>query len=268
MATSDEVATVSIKSRIPTFWRDKPVLWFAQFETVVNPQKPSDEAKFSLLVAHIEKTDVEQIGDIIMSKTRAGRYEEAKKRLLSVYEESETKQLEKLLTEMDLGDQKPSQLLRSMREPARDKMPDSTLQILWMRPLPASTRAVLSVNENATLDMLAAMADKMHEQTREVHSVCACKQPSTYASQNGSSHTQPEPDLREAIMQLTREIAAIKTDRSTQRRSSFRPRSRSQSRGRMNPYQQSSGDICFYHTRYGKEARNCRSPCKFKRQEN
>lgn len=195
MATNDEVATVSLKSRIPTFWRDKPLLWFAQFETVVNPQKPGDEAKFSLLVAHLEKTDVEQISDIIMSTTRAGRYEVAKKRLLSVYEESETKQLEKLLTEMELGDLKPSQLLRSIRELARDKMPDTTLQILWMRHLPASTRAVLSVNENATLDVLAAMADKMHEQTREVHLVCACKQPSTSTSRHGSIHSQPDPDL-------------------------------------------------------------------------
>lgn len=268
MANSDEVATVSLKSRIPTFWRDKPLLWFAQFETVVNPQKPGEEAKFSLLVAHLEKTDVEQISDIVMSQTRTGRYEEAKKRLLSVYEESETKQLEKLLTEMELGDLKPSQLLRRMREPARDKMPDTTLQILWMRHLPASTRAVLSVNENPKLDVLAAMADKMHEQTREVHSVCACNQPSSSTSRHESSHLQPEPDLREAIMQLTREIAALKRDRSRQRRPSFRSRSRSKSQGRTNYYQQPSSDICFYHARYGKEARNCKSPCKFMRQEN
>lgn len=268
MTTNEEVATVSVKSRIPNFWCDKPVLWFAQFETVVNPQKPGDEAKFSLLVAHLEKSDVEQIGDILMSKARAGRYEEAKQRLLSVYEESETKQLERLLTEMELGDQKPSQLLRSMREPARDKMPDTTLQILWMRHLPASTRAVLSVNESASLDVLAAMADKMHEQTREVHSVCTCKQPSTSTSRHESSHSQPEPDLREAIMQISREIAAMNTDTSRRRRPSFRSRSRSQSRGRTNYYQQTSGDMCFYHTRYGKKARNCRSPCNFKRQEN
>lgn len=266
MSTDGEVVTVSLKSRIPTFWHDKPLLWFGQFETVVNPQKPGDEAKFSLLVAHLEKTDVEQICDIVMSKSRSGRYEEAKKRLLSVYEESETKQLQKLLNEMELGDQKPSQLLRSMREPARDKMPDSTLRILWMRHLPTSTRAVLSVNEEAPLDMLAAMADKMHEQSREVHSVCACQQPST--SRNGSSHSQPDQDLREAIMQLTREIATMKMNRSRQRQSTYRPfrsRSRSFSRGRpSNTYQQTSGDFCFYHERYGKEARNCRSPCKFK----
>lgn len=159
-AETENVETISVKARIPTFWRDKPTLWFAQFETVVNPQKPSDEAKFSLMVAHLERLDVEQISDIVMSKTRTGRYEEAKKRLLSIYEATETQQLQKLLNEMELGDQKPSQLLRRMREPAHEKLSDSTLRMLWMRHLPAATRAVLSVSEQTSLDVHAAMVHR------------------------------------------------------------------------------------------------------------
>lgn len=262
--SKEEIASISVKARIPTFWRDKPVLWFAQFETVINPQKPSDEAKFSLLVAHIEKIDVEQIGDIIASTNRSGRYEEAKKRLLSVYEESEEKQIHKLLTEMDLGDQKPSQLLRRMKELARDKITDTTLRILWMRHLPVSMRAVLSVNEEATSEILAAMADKMNEQTLEVHSVCECQQSST--SRQEISHHKPEHDLREAVTQLTREIAALKMDRFRPSRSTYKPfRSRSRSFSRR---RSASNGYCFYHARYGAEARNCRSPCNYKRQEN
>ncbi|KAJ8722680.1 hypothetical protein PYW07_015743 [Mythimna separata] len=279
---AEEVETISVKARIPLFWRDQPTLWFGQFETVVNPQKPNEEAKFSLMVAHLEKADVEQISDIVMSKTRTGRYEEAKKRLLSVYEESETKQLHKLLNEMELGDQKPSQLLRRMREPAREKMPDSTLQMLWLQRLPTSTRAVLAVSEQKSLDVLAAMADKMHDQATEIQTVCSCtcqghtKTSSPPRAQEQKTHR--DEDLRAAVMQLTREIAELKvqrTKRMTHGHRRFvhsRSRSRSRSAGRNHKYDHKASwasDACYFHQRFGEKARNCRSPCNFnKRQEN
>lgn len=275
---SEDVETISIKARIPTFWRDKPTLWFGQFETVVTPQKPSDEAKFSLMVAHLDRMDVEQIGDIVMSKSRTGRYEEAKKRLLAVYEESETKQLHKLLNEMELGDQKPSQLLRRMREPAQDKIPDSTLQILWMRHLPASTRTVLAVSEQSSLDVLAAMADKMQDQATEINAICSCtcKNHATPSTSRIPEHKlHDSQDLRTAVMQLTKEIAELKLSRRPTRpphrftRSRSHSRSHSGGRHRMHKYEHKAAGACYYHARFGERARNCRSPCNFRKpQEN
>lgn len=252
---SEEIATISVKARIPTFWRDKPALWFGPFETVVNQQKPNEEAKFSLMVVHLEKMDVEQIGDIIMSTTRTGRYEEAKKRLLSVYKESETKQLHKLLNEMELGDQKPSQLLRRMREPAHEKIPDSTLQMLWMQRLPLSTRAVLAVSEQSSLDVLATMADKMHDQDTEVQSICSCTCQEHSKTSSQSSRVQErkphgEQDLQNAIMQLTKEIAELKVQRTqtathaSRRFARSRSQSRSRSGGRHYKYKRNTSDAC------------------------
>ncbi|KAJ8720670.1 hypothetical protein PYW08_006135 [Mythimna loreyi] len=277
---AEEIETISVKARIPLFWRDQPTLWFGQFETVVNPQKPNEEAKFSLMVAHLEKTDVEQISDIVMSKSRTGRYEEAKKRLLSVYEESETKQLHKLLNEMELGDQKPSQLLRRMREPAREKMPDTTLQMLWLQRLPMSTRAVLAVSEQSSLDVLAAMADKMHDQASEIQTVCSCNcqnhAKSSLPPRVQEHKTHGDEDLRAAVMQLTREIAELKVQRTRvthghRRFIRSRPHSRSRSAGRNHKYDRRTSDACYFHQRFGEKARNCRSPCNYnanKRQEN
>ncbi|XP_022833161.1 uncharacterized protein LOC111361058 [Spodoptera litura] len=274
--TSEEVETISVKARIPLFWHDQPSLWFGQFETVVNPQKPSEEAKFSLMVAHLEKMDVEQIIDINMSKDRTGRYEEAKKRLLSVYEESGARQLHKLLNDMELGDQKPSQLLNRMREPAREKVPDATLQMLWLQRLSISTRAVLAVSEQKSLDVLAAMTDKMHKQATETQTVCSgtCKghsKSSPLCAREQKMHG--ELDLRDAVMQLTKEIAELKvqrTMRATHRyRRSAHSRSRSRSTGRNNNYNRTTRDVCYFHKRFGENARNCRSPCNYgKRREN
>lgn len=256
MLSMERVDVISVKSRIPQFWRDKPRLWFAQFETVVANQKLSDENKFCLAVTQLEKIDVEQISDIIMSPPDTGRYEQLKRRLLSVYEESENKQLQKLLTEVELGDQRPSQLLRRMRDLARDKFPDETLRMLWMSHLSSSTRAVLSVSMESNLDSLAAMADKMHEQAKEINSICSCGHGSNNSQQASTSKT--ENRLIDMIESLTREVAELKMNRSRSHhrrssRSNFRSRSRSKS----------IVGICYYHKRFGKEAYRCRRPCNF-----
>ena len=38
-ATAAEVAMVSIRERIPDFWKDIPSSWFAKFEAIMAPQK-------------------------------------------------------------------------------------------------------------------------------------------------------------------------------------------------------------------------------------
>lgn len=258
----EDVEVISVKARLPQFWRDKPRLWFAQFETVLANQKLSDENKFGLAVAQLEKMDVEQISDIILGVPNTGRYEELKKRLLSVYEESENKQLQKLLNEMELGDQRPSQLLRRMRDLARNKIPDDTLRMLWMSHLPSTTRAVLTVSEESTLDSLAAMADKMDEQTKEVNSICSCGHGSGKTAQPSTSS---DTRVIEMIESLTKEIAALKMDRS---RSQYRrPRFHDSQRSRSRSKSSQRSSVCYFHRKFGNQAYRCRSPCTFESKE-
>lgn len=258
----EDVEVISVKARLPQFWRDKPRLWFAQFETMLANQKLSDENKFGLAVAQLEKMDVEQISDIILGAPNTGRYEELKKRLLSVYEESENKQLQRLLNEMELGDQRPSQLLRRMRDLARNKIPDETLRMLWMSHLPSSTRAVLTVSEESKLDLLAAMADKMDEQTKEVNSICSCRHSTEKTVQPSTSS---DTKIIEMIESLTKEVAALKMDRS---RSQYRrPRFYDSQRSRSRSKSSQRTTICYFHRRFGNQAYRCRSPCHFDSKE-
>lgn len=258
--TQEVIDSISVKSRIPLFWRDKPRLWFAQFETMTAAQKLSDENKFGLVVTQLERIDVEQVSDIIMTPPNSGRYNAIKERLLSVYEESEGKQLQKLLNEMDLGDQRPSSLLRRMRDLALGKIPDSTLKMLWMGHLPASTRAVLSISEESKLDSLAAMADKMNETTKEVNSICSCQARSSSTSNN---------DIMRKIDALTQEVASLKMERarSNFRRTRSRSRSVPRSRSRAGPRSPRHA-TCYYHRKFGKEAFRCRAPCNFDKNKN
>ncbi|XP_050357224.1 uncharacterized protein LOC126777945 [Nymphalis io] len=167
-STASELATVTVSSRIPEFWCDRARLWFVQCEAILTPQKLSDEAKFNLVVTMLGKDVIQQVSDILLQQPQTKKYDTLKSRLLAVYEESENRQLQKLLSEIDLGDEKPSQLLRRMRDLARRKILDETLSIMWQGHLPAAVRSVLAVTDVKYLENLATIPDKIMENTRPI----------------------------------------------------------------------------------------------------
>ncbi|GFW10444.1 retrovirus-related Pol polyprotein from transposon 297 [Trichonephila clavipes] len=65
---------------------------------------------------------------------------------------------------LELGDQRPSQLLTRMRSFAGDNVGEPLLKSLWLGRLPNGTLTILAaLNEN--LDQLATVADKINDLT-------------------------------------------------------------------------------------------------------
>ncbi|RZC31839.1 hypothetical protein BDFB_014713, partial [Asbolus verrucosus] len=65
------------------------------------------------------------------------------------FSDSEEKQLERLLTGLDLGTKKPSCLLREMKNLAADKISDNVLRTLWLRGMPQQMQLILTETEVA-----------------------------------------------------------------------------------------------------------------------
>ena len=262
-----ELSGVSTSQRIPPIWRDKIRLWFAQFEAIMNAQKKGDQTMFELVIGQLERQDLDEISDIILHPPANQRYEALKSRLFQVYEESEQRQVQRLLSEMELGDMKPSQLLRRMKNLAGDNISDSALRIMWTNHLPQSVRAVLAVSDNiakkSDIHELAMMADKILEQTQPYGAVAAVCSTSTTPAAPTS--------IEEKIDALAREIAELKTRQSRHQnyrrrpfnRGNSRSRSRSSSRPNHNRARNDQSAICFYHRKFGKEARRCTRPCSY-----
>lgn len=266
-----DISAIALQAKIPQFWREQPRLWFAQFEAVVAPHKTSDEQKYNLVIPVLARKDIEQVSDIIYKPPETGKYNALKTRLLSVYEESESKQFQKLLSGLELGDQKPTQLLRVMRDLAGEKVPDNALKLLWMGHLPSQIRAVLSVNTESSLDTLAMMADKMMEHTE--HTIAEVSQCSSTASSSTSSSQDLQFQLlTKEIEKLTLEIASLRKENASQRRSfrqnNYYSRSRSRSRTRGGKKPGDSDWECYFHHRFGDKAKRCDSPCARKPSEN
>lgn len=253
--TEGELATISVTSKIPEFWPEMPRVWFAQFETMMAPQKQGDETKYGVVVSKLGKDAVRQVSDILISPPATNKYTALKERLLAVFEESEQRQFQKLVSEIELGDQKPSQLLRRMRELAQSsKVPDTTLHNLWTSRLPSHVRAVLTVCQDQKLDNLATIADKIMEGNRGEVNVVTNNQPILMT------------ELLSQVSKLTLEVAALRSQvHHSRQHSRGRSRSRSTSRSRPRITPDDPKWLCRYHLRYRNRARNCEKPCNWRK---
>lgn len=264
LAGQADIAAISISARIPDFWQDQPRIWFVQVEAVLQPQRLSDESRYHLVVAKLGKQVIQQVSDVLVRPPDQNKYETLKARLLAIYEESESRQVQKLIGEMDLGDQKPSQLLRRMRDLARDKVSNETLLILWQNHLPSSARAVLAVTDTKDLDTLSSIADKVLENIKPLQVASV------------SNNSNDTATIIAEIAKLNIRLNDIEKSRSRPRfrrynnsRSRSRPTSRSSHRdGTPRRTPRSDDWVCFYHFRFKERAHKCLEPCAFKKTGN
>lgn len=269
-----DLAGVSVQSRLLPFWREIPRAWFIQFEAVIDPLKTSDDQKFRYVLQQLQATDLRHLTDILYNPPETKKYDAIKNRLLAVYDKSEVKNFQQLISGLELGDQKPSQLLRRMRELGGGMITDDGLKIEWLNQLPTQMRVVLSINKESSLDILAAMADQMAEYSAPVNSTVAeVSRPSENNTNNATTSTQLEV-LSKQLEKLTLEVAELRSrtnQNNCRRPSRWRSRSRSQSNTRRGQNAK-PGDAtweCKYHYRFGDKAKRCESPCsRRKKSEN
>ncbi|XP_045783643.1 uncharacterized protein LOC123879793 [Maniola jurtina] len=272
---ANDLAVIGLSSRIPQFWADMPKLWFLQFEAVMGPQHQADTVKYDMVLSKLGKEELSQVGDIIGNPPEQQRYVALKNRLLKVFQASAEEQFHKLVSEMDLGQQRPSQLLTKMNELARNSgAAGDTVKNLWLSRLPPWVRAILAANKADTkLDDLAEMADKIMNNLRsgEITAVDTGAASTPAAAEVNSELVTQLRDMKLELKNLRQEINSI-GDRRQQYQRSRRPwrrdRSRSHSRSSTPRRTPRSPDwLCRYHFRFREAARRCESPCIWKTSE-
>jgi hypothetical protein len=296
-----EVSGVSVGLRIPPIWRDKLRAWFTHFEAIMMSQKKGDQAMYELVLGQLERQDIDEIYDILIRPPTSNKYQVIKQRLLEVYEESEQRNVQRVLAGIELGDLKPSQLLRRMKMLCGEHLSEETLRSKWLMQLPNNVSSVLALSEKASLQEIALMADKMMEQQTR-HEVSVIQQhthtpevlvphqevfsigqpyssPSTSSSASKHRILEDKIDkLTEAITQLVAAQAHNQRGRSPQRNwrgrrdpssgQRFRTRSQSQRRGFRShrSVTPTNSSLCYFHQKFGQDAYKCTQPCTFMQQ--
>lgn len=155
--------TDSIKNVIiPTFWAHNPKLWFVHIEAQFHSNNiKGDVTKYYAVVSALDCNTLQQIADLLEKPPANKKYDALKAALIDAFSDSSERQLKKLLTEMELGDQRPSQLLRQMKSLAENKVTEDVLRTLWLQRLPNQVQLILSASQGVALTKIAEIAEKL-----------------------------------------------------------------------------------------------------------
>lgn len=251
-ATHHEVKSVSIK--MPPFWADSPEIWFAQVEARFSVMKiTGDTAKYNNVVSAIESSVLHQVSDAILHAPPQRKYDNLKEKIIKRYSESSRRKLSRVLSNMPIGDKRPSHFLNELKHLCEGRLGDEILKTIWLNALPENMRHVLTSHDSATAtsESLAVIADSMTDIGNSINQIAT---------------TDSSNSILRALDALATRIEAMETrsqQHGRERRNSFskskrRERSSSRDNGSAGP------TTCWYHRNHGTNAKNCREPCNFK----
>lgn len=256
-----DISAVSIK--LLPFWPADPEVWFAQVEAQFSCRRiTSLRSRFDYVVSSLTPEFAAEVRDLLLRPPADNPYTALKEQLTKCTALSEQRRLQQLFTGEELGDRKPTQLLRRMQQLLGDRpgLDTSSLRELFLQCLPSNVRMVLASSPDITsLDNLAEMADKVMEVAApSVGSVTKPSAPNTdptLIAEVGGLHSDVAR-LEKLVQKLTRSRSLSQDNRRSPCRSPT-----------PTPPHPDSDTLCWFHRKFGDQARNCRTPCSWSSNE-
>ena len=241
--SSTSVSAVALK--LPPFCPDDPELSFAQVEAQFATRRiTSQQTKFDYVIANLDPRFATEVRELILSPPATDPFDVLKKSMVERIAASQQNRIKELLCVEELGDRKPSQLLRRMQQLLGEKLSkigDSFVRQLFLQRLPTNVQMVLA---SVMLFDLAQMADKIMEVSLSgIHHFGT--------STNAAVEVK---ELRDQIAELTRKVECLSVGHRSR---SSSPRRKPSLSGRN----ASSSSECWYHRTFGEQASKCRPPC-------
>lgn len=280
-ATSSATPTVGATTapiKIPEFWSSDSELWFLTVESVFRKHRVTASlTKFDYVVAALSQSTAAVVRDILRSPPENQPYETLRTELIRRTTESEPRRLQQLLTAEQLGDRKPTELLRRMEQLLGGKaatMDASIMRELFLQRLPQQVRMVLTTETTDSILTLARKADDIMDvyspNISSVHHETA--QPRSHLPAPDNDYQRESPDLVAAYARMEKKIDDLSRDFQNMRRHSRRgtlrsevttanTRDNSEHQTTCSPGTSTNQRQCWYHSRYGNAARFCRQPC-------
>ena len=249
----DSAPVNAVSLKIPPFWPSDPQIWFAQVEAQFSTRGvTSERTKFDHVVASLAPKYAQEVRDLILSTTPFGTL---KTQLIERTAASEQRRLQQLFHAEELCDRKPTQLLRRMQQLLGEHVTvadNSFLRELFLQRLPSNVRMVLASTGTKELQELATLADKI----MDVAAPCGV------SSVHPSALASDIDQMKSQLADLSRMFESLT---SSFKQHTTRSRSRGRSPTPVPTRHTTPGDssMCWYHERFGIDAKKCRQPCTF-----
>jgi hypothetical protein len=154
------LAVYRVAVRLPPFWPDRPAAWFTQAEAQFKLAAFAHQrTKFNYMVSQLNQQHAAKLEDIITSELEHKPYDWLKTELVHS-STSREKHVRQLLSHEEMGDQKPSQLLRHLKS-LTPYIPDDFLRTIWASHLPPHVQTILASQTKGSVDSTSNLADRI-----------------------------------------------------------------------------------------------------------
>ena len=143
--------------KLPPFWPEDPVIWFAQAEAQFTLRGiTADQTKYSHIVTTLDQDSARRVRATLANPPAGdNKYKTIKDELCGVFELKESERANKLLAIKSLGDRRPSELMSEIQALAGDKGINYLEKQIFINALPQAIQLQLN-NEDFTDPMKAA----------------------------------------------------------------------------------------------------------------
>lgn len=253
-------------SALPPFWSDRPGSWFTAIECQFAGKRiASDTTKFYSVLGRLDKEQFIAVENLANNPPAADKYQTLKEALLNQFTDSQEKRFRKLVSELELGHQRPSAFLAEIRRLGGNNLDAKFVKTLWTDRLPREIQMALVAADGLQLDELAVLADRITEipysDTTRHHMMPVSSDDRVGKLEDAINN------LSAKVTELSSQMALLRDNVSRQ---SHRGRSRSR-RGRSATPSTTVGNrggnlptalpACYYHQRFKEKAEKCTSPC-------
>ena len=251
------VAAVQIK--LPPFWPKDPELWFAQIESQFSTRGITvSKTKFDHVVSSLSPEFATEVRDLLLRPPAETPYEQLKAELTRRTSASEQRRIKELLSNEELGDRTPSQVLRRIQQllgSMATTMDATLLRELFLQWLPPNVWMVLTPSAAAlSLEQLAQLADRIVE---------ASPTPATISAVDTHSQlTTQVMELSKRLDQLTNQMSGAINNITKRHGRSPSPGRRRRRRSSISRDEDSTHPLCWYHRKFGDNAKKCQPPCQ------
>ncbi|XP_060665706.1 uncharacterized protein LOC132797995 [Drosophila nasuta] len=212
-----------VQLRIPKFNKTNPQLWFSQLDRLFHLHNVTDDNKFDIISVNLEEDVIAKLEDLIASPPLTNKYAILKQRVLDKFAESSDSKLKRLLRGGETVGKKP--------------------------PL-------ISVWDENNLDKLAEIADKMLE---------ASEPGSAFVESTALTEQQHQVDAlsskQTGMSEVTSALRALTTKVNKLQDELRQSKHAQMSRHTHDSSNDVGSKLCFYHTKFGENARKCQPAC-------
>lgn len=244
-ASTQKIEVINANSqKLPSFYIDDPETWFLQADAIFKAERIiSQNTRFYKVFGQLPRQIITQIADLAETPGDAP-YDALKKRLIEIFGATRSERIQETLDHTQLGDQRPSQLLRKMRFQLGSSVTEEILQVLWTRTLPLRVQTIIAAFDKEDLERKAEIADQIIN----------------LSEQSTISPISNEPqniiqDLQEQVRRLTKKLDMLQSSKEYNHQMPTENKRRSFN---------NNDNFCYYHKRWGRQARNCQQPCQWR----